>query len=109
MAWEDRLTLFVGYLIQNNRQSTTMHSYICAIKAVLRMNGIDIKEDRYLLASMVHACRLKNDKLRTRLPVQKGMLCILLETVQEHFLSINQPYLSIMYRALFTTMYYGMF
>ena len=35
--WEDRLTLFVGYLIDNKRQSSTVKSYVSAIKAVLRM------------------------------------------------------------------------
>ena len=49
--WEDRLTLFVGYLIENEKQSSTVKSCISAIKAVLKMNGIKITEDEYLLAS----------------------------------------------------------
>ena len=33
--WEDRTTLFIGYLIENGMQSSTMKSYISAIKAML--------------------------------------------------------------------------
>ena len=40
--WEDRLTLFVGFLIQSNKQSSTVKSYISAIKAVLKENNFKI-------------------------------------------------------------------
>ena len=67
--WKDRLTLFVGHLIQQNRQSSTVKNYVSAIKAVLKMNNIKIKEDQYLLSSLTHACKLKNDTFRARLPI----------------------------------------
>ena len=35
LSWEDRLTLFVGYLVKSGKKSTTIKSYISAIKAVL--------------------------------------------------------------------------
>ena len=108
--WGDRLTLFVGYLIQKKKQSTTIKSYISAIKAVLKMHKIRIREDEYLLASLTRACKLKNDRLRIRLPIQKGMLCILLKQIDKHFLeTMNQPYLADMYKALISTMYFGLF
>ena len=44
-AWKDRLMLFIGYLIQNNKQSFTVKSYISAVKVVFKMNGIKITED----------------------------------------------------------------
>ena len=69
--WEDRLTFFVGHLIQQNRQSSTVKSYVSAFKAVLKMNNIKIKEDQYLLSSRTHACRIKNDTFRARLLIQK--------------------------------------
>ena len=45
IRWEDRLTLFVGYLVHNHRQSSTVRSYVSAVKAVLKMNNINISED----------------------------------------------------------------
>ena len=54
--WEDRLNLFVGYLIQNDRKSATVKSY---------NNNVKIAEDRYLLSSLVKACRIKNDVVKT--------------------------------------------
>ena len=86
-----------------------MKSYISAIKAILKSNNITISEDQYLLSSMIKACHLKNDKLRTRLPIQKAMLGVLLREVQKHFETKNQPDLSAMYRAIFSTMYFGLF
>ena len=43
--WEDRLVLYMAYLIQGNRKSTTICSYISAIKAVLFNRGVEINED----------------------------------------------------------------
>ena len=40
--WEDRLTLFVGHLINEKKQSGTIRSYNAAIKAVLKENRIPI-------------------------------------------------------------------
>ena len=69
-TWKDRLTLFVGYLIDNEKQSSTVKSYISAIKAVLREIGIKLNYDQSLILSLTRACRLVNDQIRTRLPIQ---------------------------------------
>ena len=50
--WEDRLVLYLAYLIQGNRKSKTIKSYISAIKAVLYNSGIEISEDTALLAAL---------------------------------------------------------
>ena len=108
-VWEDRLTLFVGYLIDQKKQSSTVKSYISAIKAVLKMNGVRVSEDMYLLSSLTKACHLKNDQIHTRLPIKKSMLSVLLKFARVHFESINQPFLSCLYRTLISTMYFGLF
>ena len=108
-SWEHRLHLFVAYLVDQKRQSSTVKSYISAIKAVLMSNGIDINEDQYLLSAMTKACKLKNDRVRARLPIQKGMLNVILRHTKKHFDSINQPFLGALYMTLFSTAYYGMF
>ena len=50
--WEDRLVMYVAYLIHMKRRSTTIKSYISAIKAVLFNGGIAINEDTALLAAL---------------------------------------------------------
>ena len=100
---------FVGYLIDNGKQSSMAKSYVSAIKAVLTNHGIKINEDQFLINSLTKACRLINDRIRTRLPIQKDMLVILLNQIDKHFDNINQPYLKIMYKALFSMAYFGLF
>ena len=97
----------MGYLIQSNKQSSTVKSYI-SVKAVLKMNNISINPDQYLLSSLTHACRLKNDCFKARLPIRWGMLSILLDTAHKHFLDINQPFLDSLYRTVLSTMYFGL-
>ena len=82
-------------------------SYISAIKAMLHMNNIKISEDQYKLASLVKACKIKNDCIRTRLPIRKGMLALLLKQANKVY--AKQPYLALLYRTLLSTMYFGLF
>ena len=69
--WDQRLTLFVGYLIENKKQSSTVKSYISAICAVLQDNGIKLSDDQYLITSLTKACRLVNDKVHHTLKIQR--------------------------------------
>ena len=43
--WEDRLTLFIGYLIDSKKQSSTVKSYISAIRAILQEIRVKLNED----------------------------------------------------------------
>ena len=61
--WQDRLTLFVGYLIDNKKQSQTIRSYVSTIKSVLKDDRIKISDDQYLISSLTRACKLKNDQV----------------------------------------------
>ena len=109
-SWEDRITLFVGFLIQGKRKSTTIRSYVSAIKAVLMEDGISLNEDTYLLSSLTKACKLENDKVRLRLPIRRPMLHMLLESLhQSYYIEKEQPYLCLLYQTLFSTAFYGLF
>ena len=77
--------------------------------AVLKMHKIKMQEDQYLLCSLTRACKLKNDRLHACLPIQRGLLSVILSTTERHFFAINQPFLSTLYRALFSTTYFGLF
>ena len=86
-TWEDRLIIYITSLVQVGHGSQTISSYISAIKAVLNKKRIIIKDNTYTLASLVKACRIKNDILRVRLPIQKGLLKIILDRFDKNYLS----------------------
>ena len=108
-SWEQHLTLFVGHLIHEKKQSSTVRSYISAIKAVLADANIKLNEDHFLITSMTKACRLINDKVRTCLPIQKSMLNSILKTVDDYFgKKKNNKYLQLLYKTIFSIMYFGL-
>ena len=63
-SWEDRVVLFTAFLVNEQKKSTTIKSYVSAVKAVLANEGIELNENRYLLNSLTHACKLKNSPLK---------------------------------------------
>ena len=107
-SWEDKLTLFVGYLISKRRKASTINSYISAIKSVLLEDGVTLNEDKFLLTSLTQACRYHNNSVRTRLPISKGILGIIVRQTEQYFINASQAYLATMYKALFTTSYFGL-
>ena len=107
-SWEDRIVLFIGYLIQNKKQSATVKSYLSAIRAVLQDDGIKLDENTFLVSSLTRACKYVNDTIQTRLPIQKELLRVILRHTENHFNKSNQPYLKSLYKALFSAMYYGL-
>ena len=106
-TWEEKLTLFCAYLVDRVNQSSTIRSYISAVKAVLRWDGYTIDEGKLQLGALIQACRLINDVVFTRLPIQLGLLEMILFEVSRIF--ENQPYLEKMFKALFSLAYYGLF
>ena len=106
-SWEDRVTLYVGFLIEKGLQSSTIKSYVSAIKRILIDDGYEWDNTKVLLVSLTHACRLVNDKVRTRLQIQCGLLDLILFEVQRKF-SCRQYYLQCLYMALFALGSYGL-
>ena len=107
-CWEDRITLFVGYLIHHKgAKSQTVKSYLSVIRATLKNDGIKLNEDLFLLNSLTKACKLQNDTFRVRLPIQKPLLAEILKIVRGLF--HDQQYLSILFQTLFATSYFGLF
>ena len=106
--WEDRTTLFIGYLIDHGCQSTTVKSYVSAIKKMLVMDGYQWNDNLVLVRSLSKACRIVNDTVWTRLPIHCGLLEMILFKVQRYFISKNQMYLEILYKTIFAISYYGL-
>ena len=74
---------------------------------MLRDDGYHITEDQFLITSLTKACRIKNDNMKIRFPIQKGVLQLLLDQINTKF--AKQPYLEVLYSAIFSTAYYGLF
>ena len=107
-SWEQRLILYVTYLIELGRTSATIKSYISAIKAILKMEGIFLNSDVFIFTALVRACRSKNDFLQIRLPIQKLLLHLILDEVYNSFTKRSQIYLRKLYMAALIMRYYGM-
>ena len=93
-SWEDRLTLFVGYLVNDGKKASTIKSYVSAIKAVLMEIKVELTTDMFLITSLTHACRLINDHVRTHLPILKGQLNMILKQAVIRFQ--GQPFLTVL-------------
>ena len=106
-TWEDRVAVFTAHLTEIGRQSATVKSYISAIKCILRQDGYQWDEARAGLTALTKACKLKNDEIRIRLPIQMGLLEMILFKINLKF--STQQYLRIMYLAFFSLSYYGLF
>ena len=105
--WEDRASLFGAYLVDQGYQSTTLRSYMSAIKCILKDDGYTWNDSKLLLSTLVHGCHVENDTVRTRLPIQIGLLELIMFELQRMFGS--QYYLEILYKTLFCIAYYGLF
>ena len=106
-SWEDRASLFGAYLVERGVQSQTLKSYISAIKRILLDDGYTWNNDKMLLNTLTKACKMVNDRVKIRLPIQIGLLEMMLFEIQRAY--GKQPYLESMYKAFFILSYYGMF
>ena len=73
--------LYIRYLVEQKRQTSTIHSYISALKEVLKDNKIKVNEDQYLLMSLTKACHLKNDRVKNQTSNPKIIIGILAPTI----------------------------
>ena len=103
--WEDHLVLYIAKCVEDGRASATIKSYALAIKTVLRTEGIFIDSHIYKLKVLAKACRISNDKVKTRLPIKKGLLGVILDKLKQIF--DCQPSLERIYKAIFVIAYYG--
>ena len=107
-TWEHRVNLYVAYLVKKGTQSSTIKSYISAIKSVLSDDGYEWNQKKGVLASLTKCCKLINDTVRNRFPIQKGLLELLLFQVERFFKRKNQYYLEMLYKCFFSLAYYGL-
>ena len=104
-AWEEHVSWFCAFLIDNERKSATIKSYISGLKTTLTEDGYRWDDTLVTFSSLIKACKVSNDVIKCRLPIHKRLLEILLFEVERIF---NSPYLITLYRAIILLCYYGM-
>ena len=106
--WEQRTLLFCGYLVNKNCKSTTIKCYISAIKYTLKhLLGYKWDNGKIVIDSLTKACKMVNDRVKTRLPIHWKLLEVMLFELGRIF--DKQPFNKTLYRAIMAIGYFGMF
>ena len=106
-SWEHRVSLFCAYLVKDvGVQSSTLRSYVSAIKSKLTADNYDWNDKLVLLSAFSGACKLRNDTVRTRFPIKKYLLNLLL--FELHRFYEDSCYLCLLYTAAFSVAYFGL-
>ena len=106
-SWEQRTALFCAHLVDRGLKSTTLRSYVSAIKCILKDDKYKWVDGEVVLDSLIRACKLKNDIVTPRLPISKRLLELILFEIGRLF--NQQPYLEILYKTVLAIGYYGLF
>ena len=99
--------MYSAALIQKGIQSSTLKSYISAIKSTLIDNNYKWNDDLIIVRTLTRACRKLNDHVKARFPIHAGLLELLLFELQKQL--SQQHYLLQLYKAFFLLAYYGLF
>ena len=108
-SWEQQIILFMGFLVDSKLKSSTVKSYISAIRSVLSDLNVRILQENFTLAALTRACRIRNDELVIRLPIQKDLINLILDCLHTNFAKLGQFYLLNLYMSVFATAYFGLF
>ena len=104
--WECHVALFCAYLVDKGVKSSTICSYISAIKNILINNGYRWNDSLILIETIIKACKIMNDTVFHRFPISIGFLEMLLFEIQHMYSS--DIYLELLYKTIFLVAYYGM-
>ena len=78
LGWEERVALFGAYMVDQGTQSFTLKSYFSAIKCILKADGHKWNDEKMVLSPLTRCCKTQNDTVKTRLPIHKRLLEVLL-------------------------------
>ena len=104
------MSLYCTYLTNyTDIQSTTLRSYVSAIKAKLQTIDYKWNQEQICLSSLIKSCKIKNDCVKLRLPIGRNLLdCTLFEVERRFLILENNPYKSTMFKTAFIFGYYGL-
>ena len=106
-GWENKITLYMAHLVDQGAQSSTIKSYMSALKKVLILDGFELNKSLLMASTIARACRIMKDKVKTHLPIQSRLLDLILFELGRIFR--DQYYLEILYKTIIITGYYGLF
>ena len=104
--WKDRVALYAAYFVDCGVQSSTLKSYISAIKTTLQIDGYKWKDGDFEISTFTKACRYKNDVAKTRLPIHVRLLELIIFELQRHF--FYALFAEALFKAVLMLGYYGM-
>ena len=107
-SWEERTSLYCTFMVQEGVQSSTIRSYISAIKGLLKDDDYDWDDNLVKLGVLTRACKQVNDVIHTRLPIHCKLLELMCFEIDRLY-GATQPYLNILYKLVFLIGYYGLF
>lgn len=107
-TWEDRLVVYVTFLVDTGKQSATIKSYISAIKKMMSFEDINYNHIQAKLKALIKSAKLQNDKVKMRFPINRKMLHAILDKIDEVYLGRGQPYLASLYRAMCALGYHAL-
>ena len=102
------MALFCTYSVKRGIQSSTIRSYISAIKGLLRDDNYEWNESLVMLGVLTRACKLENDVVLTKLPIHCKLLELMLFETDRYY-GDSQPYLNILLKTILIIGYYGLF
>ena len=106
-TWEQRTSLYCAYLVNKGVKSSTLRSYVSAIKGVLKLMRYQWNDSEVILNALVRVCKFNNDQVSARLPISEKLLEMMLFELERVYL--DQPYLEILYKTILAIRYYGLF
>ena len=110
-SWEEKTSLYCTYLIsKSNIQSSTIRSYVSAIKSKVSADGYIWEDEKVWLAALTKSCKIKNDQVLTRLPIQKELLQFIIFEIERKYNSdvFDHLYKRTMYKSAILVAYYGL-
>ena len=110
-TWEEKVSLYCTFLVsRGDVQSSTLKSYVSAIKTKLKLDGYRWDDELIYFNALTRACKMKNDRQITRLPIMQPFLeCVLFEVERKFKIRTTESYLECMYKTAFLLLYYGLF
>lgn len=107
-TWEEKLVLYASFLADIGNASSTVASYMSAIRYVLRQDDVVLNDNSCKLASIIRACKLHNDVVSVRMLIGFNLHNLIVEEMDKYFLDLGQPYLAALYKAITVAGFYGM-